>query len=63
MTDAELSEFDKESTKFYGQPLHGKYKHFCADFDYLPIDENCYEFKYCTCFKTLQHDKRELENM
>ena len=30
--------------------LKGKYKHYCNDWDYLPIDETCHEFIACTCF-------------
>lgn len=48
--DETLSELDEESIKFYGKPLTGKYKHFCVEFDFLPIDERCEEFKYCMCF-------------
>lgn len=44
-----MTEFDEECMKFYGKTLTGKYKHFCAEFDYLPIDETCTEFEYCLC--------------
>ena len=44
-----MTELDEESIKFYGKPLTGKYKHFCVEWDFLPIDESCYEFKYCLC--------------
>lgn len=46
-----MTELDEESIKFYGHPLQGKYKHFCIEFDFLPIDESCYEFVYCKCFE------------
>lgn len=49
--EKEISELDEESIKFYGRPLTGKYKHFCIEFDFLPIDEHCEEFKYCMCFE------------
>jgi hypothetical protein len=30
--------------------LTGKYRHLCLDWDLLPIDETCEEFKACRCF-------------
>lgn len=33
----------------YGETLTGKFRHFCPEFDYLPIDNTCNEFKYCIC--------------
>ena len=45
-----MTDLDKDSIEIYGKPLTGKYKHYCCEFDYLPIDENCFEFKFCTCF-------------
>jgi hypothetical protein len=47
-----MTELDEESIKMYGKPLQGKYKHFCNEFDFLPIDETCFEFQYCTCFES-----------
>jgi hypothetical protein len=44
-----MIEFDEECMHFYGEVLTGKYKHFCPDFDYLPIDESCFEYQFCTC--------------
>ena len=35
-----------------GHPLTGKYRHFCNDWDDLPIDETCPEFDGCTCWGT-----------
>lgn len=29
--------------------LTGKYKHYCYEWDFLPIDETCIEFVYCDC--------------
>lgn len=46
-----MTELDEDAIKFYGKPLTGKYKHFCVEFDDLPIDENCIEFKFCLCFE------------
>ena len=30
--------------------LKGKKKHFCPDWDFMPIDESSPEFTACTCF-------------
>jgi hypothetical protein len=49
--EKEINELDEESIKYYGKPLEGKYKHFCAEFDYRPIDETCEEFQYCLCWR------------
>jgi len=46
-----MTELDEDSIAIYGKPLTGKYKHFCCEFDYLPIDEHCFEFKFCDCFE------------
>lgn len=44
-----MNEFEQDCMHFHGKILTGKYKHFCPDFDYLPIDETCMEFEYCLC--------------
>lgn len=31
--------------------LTGKYKHYCLDWDGLPVDETCPEFECCTCYR------------
>jgi hypothetical protein len=46
-----MTELDEESIKIYGRPLQGKYKHFCIEFDYLPIDEHSFEFQFCLCYE------------
>jgi hypothetical protein len=46
---SELTEFEQDCIHFWGKPLTGKYKHYCCDWDFLPLDETCEEFKYCTC--------------
>jgi hypothetical protein len=35
---------------FWGKVLTGKYRHFCTEYDYLPIDETVGEFAHCRCF-------------
>lgn len=34
-----------------GAVLKGKYSHYCAEWDDLPIDETCEEFMCCSCFE------------
>lgn len=36
--------------EFYGKVLTGKFAHWCPEWDGLPIDETCPEFKVCTCY-------------
>ena len=48
--DFPISDLDKDSIQIYGEILKGKYKHYCCEFDYLPIDEHSFEFKFCDCF-------------
>jgi hypothetical protein len=49
--DFPRSELDEDSIAIYGDILRGKYKHYCCEFDYLPIDEHCFEFKFCLCYE------------
>lgn len=44
-----MTEFEEDSINCHGRILTGQFKHFCADFDYLPIDETCFQFQYCLC--------------
>lgn len=37
---------------FHGKVLHGEKAHWCPDWDYLPIDETCFEFEVgCNCYE------------
>lgn len=47
-----MDELDQDSMHMRGEVLTGKYRHWCNEFDGLPVDENCFEFKFCTCFET-----------
>ena len=38
---------DQEDIVF--QQLHGTYKHYCPEWDYMVIDETCPEFECCLC--------------
>lgn len=37
--------------KWHGRVLTGNYRHWCPDWDYLPVDDTCIEFECCTCKK------------
>ena len=69
-----MTEFEEDCLHHYGEILTGKYKHYCCEWDYLPIDETCPEYEFCYCFKdeksnhsadklldpsVLQHHKRQ----
>ena len=32
--------------------LVGKYSHWCPEWDFMPIDETCKEFEFCSCYPT-----------
>ena len=42
-------EWIEDCMHHHGIVLTGKYAHWCGSFDYLPIDETCFEFEYCEC--------------
>ena len=46
---ANWEEFNEDCMHHYGKVLTGEFKHFCTEFDYLPIDETVFEFQFCTC--------------
>lgn len=29
----------------------GRFRHYCYEWDYLEIDETCWEFEFCLCFR------------
>jgi len=35
---------------YWGKLLTGEYKHWCLDWDDLPIDETCQEIESCCCY-------------
>ena len=43
--------FFRDCLHWHGRELTGKYRHWCREWDELPIDETCTEFKFCTCFQ------------
>jgi hypothetical protein len=54
-----MVEFEKECQRWHGRKLKGNYAHYCADWDYLPIDDTCVEFQSCTCPKLPMDDKED----
>lgn len=46
-----MTEFEKDCMAYHGKILTGKYKHFCPDWDDMPIDDTCFEYQFCTCEK------------
>jgi hypothetical protein len=58
-----MTELDEDSIAIYGEPLVGKYKHYCNEFDYLPVDEHCFEFKFCHCFEESPEIKQLQDNI
>lgn len=43
-------EFNEDCMHHYGKVLTGEFRHFCPEFDYLPIDETVFEFQFCDCY-------------
>jgi hypothetical protein len=46
-----LSEWERDSLKWRGKILKGKYSHWCPEWDDLPIDETCREWPCCCGIK------------
>jgi hypothetical protein len=42
--------FEADCMQWRGEILTGDYRHWCADWDELPVDETCDEFSCCHCF-------------
>ena len=34
---------------YHNRILTGEKRHWCPEWDYLPIDETCIEIEYCNC--------------
>lgn len=43
----QTEEFKRDSMKWRGCVLTGKFAHWCYDWDFLPVDETCDEFTSC----------------
>lgn len=46
-----MTEWEEDCLHWWGRKLTGEKKHFCPDWDYLPIDETCDEIAGCSCYK------------
>ena len=40
-----------EAEQKYFNTLDGEYRHYCPEWDFMPIDETSAEFEACLCFK------------
>lgn len=62
-TEYKILSWKDECWRWWGKTLTGNYKHYCPEWDYLPIDDTCMEFEVCTCDKSkLEKDNVELPN-
>jgi len=52
-----MSTWEEECMHFYNKVLDGEYRHYCYEWDGLPIDETCFEYKCCTCFFEVMKEK------
>lgn len=51
MIDPEYqAEWDRDCLKYRNMLLSGKFSHWCADWDGLPVDETVPEWDGCLCF-------------
>jgi len=48
--DKVRNDWEEDCMHFWGKVLVGEKKHWCHEFDGLPIDETCTEFEFCLCF-------------
>lgn len=39
----------RDCFRWHDRYLTGQKRHYCPDWDFLPIDETCMEFEACTC--------------
>ena len=44
------AEWESECVKWRGRVLVGEKRHYCFDWDGLPVDETTEEFDCCHCF-------------
>jgi hypothetical protein len=51
-------EWIEDCMHHHGIVLTGKYAHWCGSFDYLPIDETCFQFEYCECEWEKEYEQR-----
>ncbi len=56
-----MTKFDQDCMQMWGKLLTGKYKHYCCEWDYLPIDETCHEFFACMCYDGDEKNVRDVQ--
>lgn len=49
VVDVNSDEWIRDSARWMGRHLVGKFAHYCPDWDFLTIDETCDEFSCCSC--------------
>lgn len=54
------TDWEIDCLHWHGRILTGRYQHWCCDWDDLPIDDTCEEFKACTCPKQAEEGKVEV---
>lgn len=47
-----MTDWETDCLKWRNKILTGKFKHYCFDWDELPVDETCPEWP-CSCFSTI----------
>lgn len=50
-SESKTSQWQKDCMQWHRKMLTGNFAHYCPDWDFLPIDDTCKEFKSCTCTK------------
>jgi hypothetical protein len=54
--------FAADSYQWRGKILTGTYRHYCYDWDGLPVDETTPEWDSCTCWPTTSYATSEESN-
>lgn len=49
MRDTRETQWQADCLHWHGRVLTGAHRHWCPDWDGLPVDESCPEFECCTC--------------
>ena len=49
MTEESARQFEIESKREHGRVLTGRFRHWCAEWDFLTVDETTLEYEACTC--------------
>jgi len=59
--EIDWTEFNEDCIKCFGKILTGSRRHFCNDWDGLPIDDTCPEADCCMCFNGTPYERTEQE--